>query len=71
MAKPIAIAEIDGSAFSAYGKVEQVQVRKSSACRGRAIAAFYAPGWRPLAFTSIEVAKAKMERHPGFVRWVA
>jgi hypothetical protein len=29
----------------------------------------YAPGWRPMAFKTLEAAKAKLERHPGFVAW--
>lgn len=31
----------------------------------------YAPGWRPMAFRTLEAARAKLERHPGFVEWVA
>lgn len=30
----------------------------------------YAPGYRPMAFRSLEAAKAKLERHPGFVAWL-
>jgi len=30
----------------------------------------YAPGYRPMAFRTLEAAKAKLERHPGFVRWL-
>jgi hypothetical protein len=29
----------------------------------------YAPGWRPMAFSSLDKARAKLERHPGFVAW--
>lgn len=31
---------------------------------------FYAPGWRNMRFTSLDAAKAKLERHRGFVSWV-
>jgi hypothetical protein len=31
----------------------------------------YAPGWRPMAFSSLDAAKAKLQRHPGFVAWRA
>lgn len=30
---------------------------------------FYAPGWRPMVFRSMEAAVAKIERHPGFSGW--
>ena len=69
MTKPFATAIVDSSAFSAYGKPERVEIRRSKAAHGRAICQFYAPGWRPMAFTTVEAAKAKMERHPGFVAW--
>lgn len=68
-AQPTAI--VSGAPYSSYGGEERVQLRNSRACNGRAVCAFYAPGWRPMHFTSIEAAKAKMERHPGFVRWAA
>lgn len=71
MGKPFATAEVDGSIFSSYGRIERVEIKRSKACHGRAVAQFYAPGWRPMAFTSVEAAKAKMERHPGFIRWSA
>lgn len=64
-------AMIDGSVYSHYGKPEPVQIRKSSAAHGRATCAFYAPGWRAMHFTTIEAAMAKMEKHPGFIAWVA
>lgn len=69
MTKPIAAATVDGSPFSSYGKPERVEIRRSKACHGRAVCQFYAPGWRPMAFSSVNAAKAKMERHPGFIRW--
>lgn len=69
MPKPFAIAEVDGSPFGHSG-VSAVEVGRSRAGAGRATAQFYAPGWRPMAFTTVDAAKAKMERHPGFVRWV-
>lgn len=71
MSKPFATAIIDSSAFSAYGKPEQVEIRRSKAAYGRCVAQFYAPGWRPMAFKTVDGAKAKMERHPGFVSWVS
>lgn len=64
-------ANVDGSAFSAYGKVERIAIRRSNACHGRAVCAFTAPGWRSMHFTSIEAAEAKMQHHPGFMGWVA
>lgn len=69
MTKPFATASVDERAFSSYGGVVTVEVRRSKAAHGRAVCQFWAPGWRPMAFTSVEAAKAKMERHPGFVRW--
>lgn len=69
MSKIMAVAEVDGGVFSAYGRMERVEVRPSKAGYGRCKAQFYAPGWRPMAFTSVEAARAKLERHPGFVRW--
>lgn len=71
MSKPFAVATVDGSVFSSYGKPERVEIRKSKAAGGRAVCAFYAPGWRAMHFANVEAAKAKMERHPGFVRWEA
>lgn len=71
MTKPIVTATIDSGVFSCYGKIEQVEIRRSKAAYGHCVAQFYAPGWRPMAFKTIEAARAKMERHPGFQGWVA
>jgi len=30
----------------------------------------HAPGFRPMAFRTLEAAKAKLERHPGFIGWL-
>lgn len=30
----------------------------------------HAPGWRFMAFSTLELAKRKLESHPGFVRWL-
>jgi len=70
MTKPFAIAEVDGSPFSSYGKVERVEIGRSKAAHGRAVCQFYAPGWRPMCFVSVEAARAKIQRHPGFVRFI-
>lgn len=59
-------AIIDGTPFGHRG-VERVEIRRSKA-RG-CTAQFYAPGWHPMAFRTVEAAKAKMERHPGFSGW--
>jgi hypothetical protein len=32
---------------------------------------FYAPGWRPMVFRSLEAAERKLASHPGFVGWEA
>lgn len=59
--------------WSAYGQTaERITVSRSKArAAGPTGVQFYAPGWRPMVFRSMEAAKAKMERHPGFVRWEA
>lgn len=69
MPKPFATAIINGSIFGR--ETGPVEIRRSKAVRGTATCQFYAPGWRPMAFKTIEAAKAKMERHPGFQAWVA
>lgn len=59
--------------WSIYGR-EPVEVRVG---RSKARAAgdhgvqFTAPGWRPMAFRSMDAAVRKLEAHPGFVRWTA
>lgn len=70
-AKPFATAIVSGAAFSCYGKEEHVPITRSRAAHGRAVCGFYAPGWRSMVFTTVEAARAKMERHPGFVGWAA
>lgn len=67
--KPFATAIVSGAPFSSYGKEERVPIIRSRAARGRAVCGFYAPGWRSMVFTTVEAARAKMERHPGFVAW--
>jgi hypothetical protein len=68
MTKPVATAIVQGY----HVEPEAVVIVKSrAACAGAEGVTFYAPTWRPLVFRSIESAKAKMERHPGFVRWAA
>lgn len=60
--------------FSSYAsdRTEPQQVRISRS-KARAAGAdgvqFYAPGWRPMCFRSMEAARAKIERHPGFQGW--
>lgn len=66
MSKPIATAVIDGSPYGHRG-VERVEIRRSKAIG--CTAQFYAPGWRPMAFRTIEGAMAKIARHPGFSGW--
>lgn len=66
MTKPFAAAIVDGGMYG-HRDGERVEIRRSKA--RRCVAQFYAPGWRPMAFISIEGAKAKLERHPGFIRW--
>lgn len=66
MTKPVAIANcnyIDGRAWP------EPQTRITARRDGGFT--FYAPGWRRMAFKTIEAAKAKMERHPGFQGWAA
>lgn len=60
--------------FSAYGSAEAEAVRIT---RSKARAAgpdgvqFYAPGWRPMVFRSMEAAERKIASHPGFCGWEA
>lgn len=66
MTKPIATATVRGYRAEA----ERVAITKSrAACAGAEGVTFYAPGWRPMVFRTVEAAKAKMERHPGFQAW--
>lgn len=59
--------------WTAYGRDEAHEVRITRS-KARAAGAegvqFYAPGWRPMVFRSMEAAERKIERHPGFVAWV-
>lgn len=57
--------------FSGYGnQPEAVRVNRSKArAAGAEGVQFYAPGWRPMVFRSMEAAVRKMESHPGFVSW--
>jgi hypothetical protein len=59
--------------FSAYGDgPERVVIRRSRArAAGEAGVQFYAPGWRPMVFKSMEAAQRKLQSHPGFVAWEA
>lgn len=61
-----------GNPYSAYGfQPEEVRITRSKArAAGPEGVTFYAPGWRPMVFRSMEAAERKMERHPGFVEWV-
>lgn len=62
-----------GNPWSIYGR-EPVQVRVSPSkarAAGEDGVQFSAPGWRPMAFRSMEAAIRKLEAHPGFVMWTA
>lgn len=58
--------------FSSYGNTPvAVPIRRSKArAAGPNGVQFYAPGWRPMVFRTMEAAERKMESHPGFVEWV-
>jgi len=62
-----------GNPWSAYGnQPEAVRITPSKArAAGPDGVQFYAPGWRPMVFRSMDAAVRKMERHPGFVEWVS
>jgi len=62
-----------GNPWSAYGQEPtDVRITRSKArAAGPDGVQFYAPGWRPMVFRSMDAAVRKMERHPGFVEWVA
>lgn len=59
--------------WTAYGqKSEQVRITRSKArAAGPDGVQFYAPGWRPMVFRSMEAAVRKIEAHPGFEGWAA
>lgn len=67
MRKPAAIAIVTYAPWGVSDHEVQVYRSKAIGC----VFGFYAPGWRQMAFKSLEAAKAKLERHPGFVRWAA
>lgn len=57
--------------WSAYGQEpERVRITRSRArAAGPDGVQFYAPGWRPMVFRSMEAAQRKLQSHPGFVGW--
>lgn len=59
--------------WSRYGKeAQRVRITRSKAhAAGDNGFQFYAPGWRPMVFRSLEAAVARIERHPGFEGWVS
>lgn len=59
--------------WSGYGYApERVRITKSKArAAGPDGVQFYAPGWRPMVFRSMEAAERKLAAHPGFVQWVS
>jgi hypothetical protein len=51
---------------------QEVRVTRSTArAAGADGVQFYAPGWRPMVFRSMEAAVRKIESHPGFCEWKA
>lgn len=59
--------------WTSYGRMdERVRISRSKArAAGADGVQFYAPGWRPMVFRSMEAAIRKIEAHPGFVAWEA
>lgn len=59
--------------YSAYGhEPERVAITRSRArAAGPNGVQFYAPGWRPMVFRSMEAAERKLQSHPGFIGWEA
>lgn len=59
--------------FSSYGnEPERVRITRSKArAAGPEGVQFYAPGWRPMVFKSMQAARRKLQSHPGFVAWGA
>jgi hypothetical protein len=58
--------------FSAYDNTtpQPIRISRSKArCAGADGVQFQAPGWRAMAFRSMEAAASKIERHPGFCGW--
>lgn len=72
-ASPTHRTAIVGNPYSAYGNTaERVTISKSKArAAGADGVQFYAPGWRPMVFRSMDAAVRKIEAHPGFVAWEA
>jgi hypothetical protein len=58
--------------WTSYGNEPQaVRISRSKArAAGAEGVQFYAPGWRPMVFRSMEAAERKIESHPGFIEWV-
>lgn len=69
MSKPFATAIVNGAVYGHGDVEERVVIRTCTSRRENCVAQFYAPGWRAMAFRTVEAARAKIERHPGFVRW--
>lgn len=60
------------SYFTPGSRAEEVRITKSKArAAGPDGVTFYAPGWRPMVFRSMEAAVRKIESHPGFQGWAA
>lgn len=57
--------------FSAYGPTpSRITISKSKArAAGPDGVQFYAPGWRPMVFRSMDAAVLKIQSHPGFQGW--
>jgi len=57
--------------WSGYGRQEErVRISRSKArAAGADGVQFYAPGWRPMVFRSMEAAQRKLQSHPGFIAW--
>lgn len=58
--------------WSGYRSEERVRITKSKArAAGADGVTFWAPGWRSMAFRSMDAAVRKIEAHPGFIAWEA
>lgn len=59
--------------WTAYnGAAQPVKITRSkSRAAGAEGVTFYAPGWRPMVFRSMEAAERKLQAHPGFEGWVS
>lgn len=67
MSKPLAVAIMRDS-YSPTREI-RIAIRKSRATG--CTVGFHAPSWRPMAFRTLEGAKAKLERHHLFICWEA